>query len=634
MPAIRKLHMKILLLPFLVLFYILVGCNVADKNRELMDKADSLLDLHPDSSLTLLNKINRESLQDTKEKARYGLLYTMSKLKTGSDIKSDSCFIYAENYYKNLNTPSREKMLTHFAKAALSDSMIEKLNEFDKTIEYASGEGSSTYKALAYFNKAHTYHEAYSYPDEIESANLGLELILTTNDTSNIIYGYLVVGMANNANGDRKEAIDNFTKALNLIKRSTHKNLSDVILKEMAYTNSALGNHQKAVEIYDSLATLKDITFSASDVCMYALSLANLSQFNTAESLLKSLDNDSNIIEWFYANAILMYNKKDYKSAYEYLDSIFVYDNMLIKAKLDANLPRKEKIKAIGEVKLQKEITNKNKQIAWLAAILCAVLLFVFIMTIIMLILYGRNQFKSQQNKFNQFKLESENEKTFLLKSIEELDSANQVAKDNLNTMQEQIYLFKVQKDNLNHLIFELKDKINTMDNDNGRLLNELNFYHKSKEELSRQISAQEITIRQINDNARKLFYSIHKNIASFCNNIPQDISTIEAIKMYEIQRNLRLDIYKNDSLLSEIESQINEFMEGVLSMLKNTIILTDADVKTLIYDICGFNYRSIAYLLNVAPSAAGARRTRLKDKIKKIDEEKRTICEKYLNML
>lgn len=629
--------MKILLLPFLVLFSILVGCNVDDKNRELMDKADSLLDLHPDSSLTLLNKINREKLQDTKEKARYGLLYTMSKLKTGSDIKGDSCFTYAENYYKNINTPSREKMLTHFAKAALSDSMIEKLNEFDKTIEYASGKGSYTYKALAYFNKAHTYHEAYSYPDEIESANLGLELILTTNDTSNIIYGYLAVGMANNANGDRKEAINNFTKALNLIKCSTHKNLSDVILKEMAYTNSALGNHQKAVEIYDSLATLKDITFSASDVCMYALSLANQSQFNTAESLLKSLDNEclhSNRIEWFYTNAILMYNKKDYKSAYEYLDSIFAYDNMLIKAKLDANLPREEKIKAIGEVKLQKEITNKNKQIALLATILCAVLLFVFVMTIIMLKSYSRNRFESQQKKFNQLKLESENEKNFLLKSIEKLDSENRVAKDNLSAMQEQIYLFKVQKNNLTQLIFELKNKINKMDNDNGRLLNEVNFYQKSKVELSRQISAQEITIRQINDSARKLFYSIHKNIASFCNNLPQAISTIEAIKMYEIQRNLRLDIYKDNSLLSEIESQINEFMEDVLSMLKQTLILTDADVKTLIYDICGFNYRSIAYLLNVAPSAAGARRTRLKDKIKKIDEEKLIICEKYINLL
>lgn len=194
--------------------------------------------------------------------------------------------------------------------------------------------------------------------------------------------------------------------------------------------------------------------------------------------------------------------------------------------------------------------------------------------------------------------------------------------------------LLENQKNNLSQFIDELKDKIAAMDNDKDQLTSEVSFYRQSKIELSSQILVQENTINELKDRAKNLFISMHGSVAAFCNNLPHEISTIDAINVYEIQRNIRLDAYKDSVFLDETEAQINDFMDNVLSMLKDSLLLSEADVKTLIYDICGFNYRSIAYLLNVAPTAAGARRTRLKDKINKLDSEKQVICKKYINLL
>lgn len=114
----------------------------------------------------------------------------------------------------------------------------------------------------------------------------------------------------------------------------------------------------------------------------------------------------------------------------------------------------------------------------------------------------------------------------------------------------------------------------------------------------------------------REDFKRVHKGTADFCNEVPNGIHSPEAIKVYEIQRDLKLKTYTDQEFIKSTEEQINDLMGNILDELKRSISLSDTDIRTIIYDICGFNYKTIALLLNVNPSAVATRRTRIKDKL------------------
>ena len=74
----RKLILFIFLimtLPFMVMF---IGCGHKSEAWDTMDTAEVLMDSMPDSALTVLSSIEKTSLGDDKEKARYALLMSMA----------------------------------------------------------------------------------------------------------------------------------------------------------------------------------------------------------------------------------------------------------------------------------------------------------------------------------------------------------------------------------------------------------------------------------------------------------------------------------------------------------------------------------------------------------------------------
>lgn len=65
---------------------------------EALNKAYSIVDSMPDSSLCLLGKLNMKEMS-SKDKAKYALLYTMAQDKSGLDVDDDSLIRIAYNWY-------------------------------------------------------------------------------------------------------------------------------------------------------------------------------------------------------------------------------------------------------------------------------------------------------------------------------------------------------------------------------------------------------------------------------------------------------------------------------------------------------------------------------------------------------
>lgn len=101
----RKLILFIFLimtLPFMVMF---IGCGHKSEAWDTMDTAEVLMDSMPDSALTVLSSIEKTSLGDDKEKARYALLMSMALDKNYIDTTSFDVLQPAIDYYLEKGTP-------------------------------------------------------------------------------------------------------------------------------------------------------------------------------------------------------------------------------------------------------------------------------------------------------------------------------------------------------------------------------------------------------------------------------------------------------------------------------------------------------------------------------------------------
>lgn len=100
-----------------------VGCW---KSRSVMDVAESLMSDAPDSSLTLLNGINRESLLLRGMRERHTLLLTMAHDKCYMPMSSDTIIRSASNWYQHHGS-KRYRMLSAYYLGVVQQSRGENI---------------------------------------------------------------------------------------------------------------------------------------------------------------------------------------------------------------------------------------------------------------------------------------------------------------------------------------------------------------------------------------------------------------------------------------------------------------------------------------------------------------------------
>lgn len=605
MTLIMLMRIYLLYTLIIIILFFSVGCHTDKPSLPILSHADSLLDSLPDSALNIIRSIDQQNLKTHEEKARYSLLYTMALLKTGHELKNDSLLTPAIEYFGKTETPSREAMLTHFAKAALADSALQKIKEYDKTIELAAGKNTKVYVALALFNKGNVYGEAYSSPDELECIRKGLKIIHETIDTASIIYGHLIYGMALNSNLQFSDALKEFFIGLDISAKSGIDTYVPLLSREKGYTYGLLGAHGKAMAAFDSLQQINGVEFNPEDLFVFAQSAAATGNFSLADQIMALLaeeDSPKNKGDFYFTQAKIMAHRGNFKEAYNYLDSTTYYTNMIVMAKLDGNLSRQEKEIALLTATHQEEIA-KRRTTQLILICLCSITAVAFLSACIyILILRHRRKIREEEIKLRQLKMESEAQTKNLTERIEQLDSNKRLTDSLLQSMRANIHDLELQKVNLENAIARLEE--DAKDND-GLIAN-----------LRTQLKSSDTTIGRLREQSREDFKLLHQANAAFCNEMPSGISSPEAIQLYETQRNLRIKQYSDPKTVSSLEVQINELFDNLLNVLAETISLSETDVKTLIYNMCGFNYKSIASLLNVSQSAAAARRSRIKEKI------------------
>lgn len=172
---------KLLLITYiLVILVAITGCNQRTSAWRVLDTAEQIMETHPDSALSLLSEIEKETLGGNEERARYALLMSMALDKNYVDTTSFDVLQPAIDYYEKNGSPD-DKLRTLYYQGRIYQNMAnfdmamqtflkasDCKNEFKDTLTYAnmlvaqSILNFSSYQLNDYVNNNLTAADLYS----------------------------------------------------------------------------------------------------------------------------------------------------------------------------------------------------------------------------------------------------------------------------------------------------------------------------------------------------------------------------------------------------------------------------------------------------------------------------------------
>lgn len=110
-----------------------ISCS-GTKEQETLNRAEMLMESHPDSALTILSTIDKEQLSDNRQKAKYALLMSMALDKNYIDTTSFDVLQPAIDYYLEKGTPD-EKLRTYYYQGVIFHNQGDRDNALDSYVK-------------------------------------------------------------------------------------------------------------------------------------------------------------------------------------------------------------------------------------------------------------------------------------------------------------------------------------------------------------------------------------------------------------------------------------------------------------------------------------------------------------------
>lgn len=280
MRPIYHLHMLMLLL----LTCCIASCS-NHKQQEVLNRAESLMEAHPDSALTILEGISNSELGSTEEQARYALLMSMALDKNYIDTTSFDVLKPAIDYYPE-NGNATDKLRTYYYQGRIYQNQGDQdnaLSSFLKGIHISQESNDLLSTARTLVAQGGIYNEFYDFESytncHLKAARIYKNLSLSWNEFDcllNALNGAIVSG--NKAKGDSILSLcnefmdldDTQTLALykyrlshalkfndiqeinNLIEHlKDNPNLDSCVLLNLALAYHKVGNDVKAKDLLD-----------------------------------------------------------------------------------------------------------------------------------------------------------------------------------------------------------------------------------------------------------------------------------------------------------------------------------------------------------------------------------------------
>ena len=379
----------------LLLMLLLLACCIAScsnhKQQETLNRAESLMEAHPDSALTLLRGIEKSELGSKEEQARYALLMSMALDKNYIDTTSFDVLQPAIDYFLKNGNPT-EKLRTYYYQGRIFQNQGDRdnaLNSFIQGIDVSTGSNDSLCIARILVAQGGLYDEFYdlnSYTNcHLKAAKIYKLLSYKWNEFDcllNALNGAIASG--NKIKGD---------SLLQLC--SEFKNIDTT--QELALNKHKLsyalkfGNNQEIKALIDCLDDNSNI--DANVLLNIALAYNKVGNHEKAKSMLGYVNNG----EKYDTLKYLAISVPIFEDMGNYKDALAAYKNFSHKMDSINTLRFDQKAQTVEdkhnlELKAQQEAREK-KQIIWESI---GGFIFLIMVIIILLLLFRSN--KSQKD--------------------------------------------------------------------------------------------------------------------------------------------------------------------------------------------------------------------------------------------
>ncbi|MDE6795618.1 MAG: hypothetical protein K2J63_09995, partial [Muribaculaceae bacterium] len=252
-----------------------------------MDEAESMMELQPDSAMTILSRIDKVKLSSKEEKARYALLMSVALDKNYIDTTTFDVLQPAIDYYIDNGTPD-EKLRTYYYQGRIFQNKGDRdnaISTFAKALDNTHGIIDSLYIARTLVAQAALYYDFYDfesyvsshlraakiykhYSDDYYEFDCLLNALNGANLLNNKSLADSVLNLCNafdELDKIQQNSLNNY-KLLYTAKHGSNKDLAEILNKQISGTNNdpglrlnlalayhRVGDNEKAKHYLDSV---------------------------------------------------------------------------------------------------------------------------------------------------------------------------------------------------------------------------------------------------------------------------------------------------------------------------------------------------------------------------------------------
>lgn len=405
----------------------LFGCNRHSSNP-LLHQVASLLEVRPDSALTVLKNLSAVEEMPEVDRAYYALLLAESTDKNELPLlPCDSLLDFALDYYEDND---KEMAVALLYKGRLLAQMNDKKAAIEnnlKALEVLQDYPEDTkYRGLIYSALGLWYGDCGLYDKALEMQNQSLLYSFNAKDTAivydNIGYVFTMRGLQDSSIAYQRKAVEYAvrSKDTNMMVSSWHS--LSLFYGQFDKTDSAVVYARKVLQYVSDEHKMANAYYNMGDLYI------DLEQYDSARYYLeKSLLLSSSWSMPYWSLAVMESELGNFQSAYHYLDTfVMVQDSLDVSEKLSEvqHLVYKHQT----ELEVKDEQIKSRRIIGW---IVCMAIIVCFVL---ILIYQHRIDRKNSQQALYEQSLQHANEKLSIMQQrIKENESSLVLLQDREN---------------------------------------------------------------------------------------------------------------------------------------------------------------------------------------------------------
>ena len=325
----------------LLLFLAFTACSDQKAVTDVLNRAEVLMNEHPDSSLTLLRTLSFDNFRKESNRARYALLHSQALDKNYIDVTGDSLISVAVEYYKDKDDV-RSKFLSYYYMGrvhANGERYLQATSCLMESEQLVEEVGDDYLSGLLYSEMGRIYRLYYDFPKSLVAHRKAAECYERAGMIGHRNYMlYYQSAVCRNMN-DYDGCARLLQKTLTCAKEDGNEVLIKTCIGDMVMLYVELNRTTEALVLYEQSKLMQGEFGTSSFMGVLSRLYASEGNFVKANNYLKKgwerTKNRNDSISLYLSSAMLSDKMGDGKKAYQELLTGISMQNVNVRQSLE-----------------------------------------------------------------------------------------------------------------------------------------------------------------------------------------------------------------------------------------------------------------------------------------------------------